>query len=96
MNSAVAEERRKWIVKVLREIIKIEPGMRRKDLLEVFTTEGGLSTRTQRTYVHIECPYIKVNVRFKAAVDDGDSLNEDPDDIIESVSQPYLTWSVMD
>ncbi len=96
MNSAVAEERRKWIAKVFREILKIEPGMRRKDLLKVFTTEGGLSTRTQRTYVHIECPYIKVNVRFKAADDEGDSLNEAPDDIIESVSRPYLAWSVMD
>jgi hypothetical protein len=30
MNSAVAEERRKWIAKVLREILKIEPGMRRR------------------------------------------------------------------
>lgn len=68
--------------------------MRRKDLLTVFTTEGGISTRTQRTYVLTECPYIKVNVRFK----NGESLDldEDPDDIIESISQPYLAWGVID
>ena len=96
MTAALAEERTKWISKVLRQIGKINPGMRRKDLLKVFTTEGGLSTRTQRTYVYVECPYIKVNVRFKALNSERPELNEDLDDIIESISQPYLAWSVMD
>ena len=58
MNSAAAEERRKWIAKVLREIYKIEPGMRRKDLLKILTTEGGISTRLQPAYVYTECSYI--------------------------------------
>jgi hypothetical protein len=70
--------------------------MRRKDLLTVFTTEGGISTRTQRTYVHTECPYIKVNVRFRLVSSESLDLNEDPDDIIETVSQPYLAGSVID
>ncbi len=93
-SAELTQERRQWIAKVLRQIGKIKPGMRRKDLLTVFTTEGGISSRTQRTYVHTECPYIKVNVRFKG----GESLdlNEDPDDIIESISQPYLAWGVTD
>src|SRR2546429_9691351 len=83
---------------LFRSIGKIRPGMRRRDLLTVFTTEGGISTRTQRTYVHTECPYIKVTVRFKAVSGESPSLDEDPDDIdiIESVSQPFLAWSVMD
>src|SRR6266566_3862947 len=92
----LSDERTKWIAKVLRQIGKIRPGMRRRDLLTVFTTEGGISTRTQRTYVHTECPYIKVTVRFKAVSGESPSLDEDPDDIIESVSQPFLAWSVMD
>ena len=70
--------------------------MRRKDLLTVFTTEGGISTRTQRTYVNTECPYFKVNVRFKVVSGEGRDLDEDPDDIIESISQPYLAWGVTD
>ena len=41
-------------------------------------------------------PYIKVNIRFKATNGDGDALREDPEDIIESVSPPYLAWAVMD
>jgi hypothetical protein len=91
-----SRERTKWIAKVLRQISKVRPGMTRRDLLKVFTTEGGLSTRFQHTYVYSECPYIKVNVRFKAANDEGDGVQEEPDDIIESISQPYLAWSVMD
>ena len=96
MSSVLTQERTKWIAKVLRQISKIKPGMRRKDVLKVFTTEGGLSNRLQRTYVHAECPYIKVNVRFKAANNERDVLKEDPEDIIESISQPYLAWSVSD
>jgi hypothetical protein len=96
MSAVLAEERTRWIAKVLRQIGKIKLGMGRKDLLAVFTTEGGISTRTQRTYVYTECPYIKVTVRFKAVSGESVGLDEDPDDIIESVSQPYLGWSVMD
>jgi hypothetical protein len=90
-----AKERIRWVAKVLRQIAKIEPGMKRRDLLKVLTTEGGLSTRSQRTYVYSECPYIKVTIRFKAANNEGDAV-EEPDDIIESISQPYLAWSVTD
>jgi hypothetical protein len=96
MGDDYARERTKWVAKVLRQITKIEPGMKRRDLLKVFTTEGGLSTRFQHTYVYSECPYIKVNVRFKSANNEGNGVDEEPDDIIESISQPYLAWSVMD
>jgi hypothetical protein len=96
VSAALSQERTKWIAKVLRQIGKIKPGMRRRDLLRVFTTEGGLSNRFQRTYVHIECPFIKVNVRFKATTSERNVLTEDPNDIIESISQPYLAWSAMD
>lgn len=90
------QERTKWISKTLRQIQKVQPGMRRKDLLKIFTTEGGLSNRMQRTYVYFECPYIKVDVRFKLVSDASDPFKEDPEDVIESISQPYLQWSIMD
>ena len=96
MSAALTQERTYWIAKVLRQIEKIEPGMRRKDLGGILTTEGGLSNRFQRPSVHVDCPYIKVNVRFKAASDETNALKEDPDDTIESVSQPFLQWSTMD
>ena len=96
MSVALRQDRTYWIAKVLRQIGKIEPGMRRKDLGGIFTTEGGLSNRFQRTYVHVDCPYIKVTVKFRAASEESNALKEDPDDIIESVSEPFLQWSTKD
>ncbi len=90
------QERTMWIAKALRQMKMIEPGMRRQDLLKVFTTEGGLSTRSQRTYVYSECQYIKVNVRFKPANSEENNMEEKPDDVIDSISQPYLEFSVTD
>lgn len=96
MSAALTQERTYWIARVLRQIEEIEPGMRRKDLGGILTTEGGLSNRFQRTYVHVDCPYIKLTVRFKAASDETNALKEDPDDTIESISQPFLQWSTVD
>lgn len=96
MSTALSQERTAWIVKTLRQIQKIEPGMRRKDLGPVFTTEGGLYSRLQRTYVFAECPNIKVNIRFRAEGDPSSALTENPEDIIETISQPYLAFSTMD
>jgi len=97
ISAELTLERTKWIAKALRQIGKIKLGMRRKDLLTTFTNEGGTSYRTQQTYVYIECPYIKVDVHFKAVGGGNDlGLNEHPNDVIESISQPYLAWSVVD
>jgi len=82
------------------ETIKV--GMTRANLLKVFTTEGGLSTGLQRTYVYHDCPYIKVDVEFEpvgrpARDRDGRvTLEEDRRDIITKISRPYLDWSIMD
>jgi hypothetical protein len=96
MSPALTQERTKWIAKVLRQIGKIKPGMRRRDLLREFTTEGGLSNRFQRTYVYVECPYIQVSFRFKVMSGDQNVMEEKADDIIESISQPYLAWGAID
>jgi hypothetical protein len=64
--------------------------MKRKDLLSALTTEGGLSSQTQRTYVYKDCPYVKVTVHFKLR------SGEDPDDIIESLSSPCLALTMGD
>jgi|GEM_PF-2516001 hypothetical protein len=96
MSEALTQERTAWIAKILRQIGEIKPGMQRKDLSKVFTTEGGRSSRFERTYVSIDCPYIKVDVQFKQADRDSDALAEVPEDVIESISRPYLQWTIMD
>lgn len=61
--------------------------MRREDLLRVFTTEGGLSTRTQQTYVLKGCPYIHVDVEFSPV---RGLLASQRNDKIAKISKPYL------
>jgi hypothetical protein len=90
------EQHTKWIAEAMREIGTIKPGITRAELLKVFTTEGGLSTRTQRQYVWHRCPYIKVDVRFRPAKNENERLKEDPADIIVEISRPYLQWSILD
>ena len=77
---------------VLHTMQTIKAGTTRSDLMKVFTTEGGLSTTSQRTYVFRQCPYIKVDVKF-AASSRGQEL---PTDTIVEVSRPYLAWSNFD
>jgi hypothetical protein len=89
-------EHTQWIASVLRWTYDIKPGMTRKDLLRVYTTEGGISTRTHRTYVLKGCPGIKVDVEFVPVGNVQDGLMESPNDQILKLSKPYLDYSHMD
>ena len=40
-----------WVARALEKMKTIKVGMTQKDLLKVFTTEGGLSTGLQRRFV---------------------------------------------
>jgi hypothetical protein len=96
VSDALSRQRTMWVAKVMRQIAAVKPGMRRKDLAPTLTTEGGLSTSFSRTYVSAECPLIKVDVRFKSEKGRSNKTEESPEDIIESISHPYLEWSVTD
>ena len=91
-----------WVAKALRRMQTIAPGMTRKQLLEVFAEEGGLSSTLQRTYASQDCPYFKVDVAFKLAGPpqrdkEGRLLNkEDDQDRIATISRPYLDWTITD
>lgn len=85
----------KWVASVLGSIHTIKPGMTRADILKVFTTEGGLSNRRNRTYVYKGCPYIKVTFEFKP-VEDPNNPTEMPTDRVVSISAPFLQYTVGD
>jgi hypothetical protein len=91
-----------WVIKVLEEMLTVKPDMTREQLLKVFVTEGGLSTGLQRTYASRQCPYFKVDVKFRAVGrPDRDrnervTLVEDNRDVITSISEPYLQFAVSD
>ncbi|HEY3988153.1 MAG TPA: hypothetical protein VGM02_02560 [Acidobacteriaceae bacterium] len=86
---------------VLKDVSSIQPGMTRAELLKVFTTEGGLSTRDAQQFVYRRCPYIKVIVNFRkpddADIDWGDAPEEEwKGDIIQTISKPFLEYSITD
>jgi hypothetical protein len=91
-----------WVAKVMEKMETIKLGDTRKSLLRVFTTEGGLSTGLQRTYVSQDCPLFKVDVKFHAIgrpdqeSDGRVTLVESDDDIITGLSRPYLASPVLD
>ncbi len=91
-----------WVAAVLMRMQTIKPGMTRKALLAVFTTEGGLSTGLRRTFVSRDCPYFKLDVEFRAVgrpdrdAEGRVTLVEDDEDVIIKVSVPYLQFSIMD
>jgi hypothetical protein len=96
-ESAVTETQTKLgidVANVLKECQTIKPGMTSAELSNVFSTEGGLSTSTHRTYVYRNCPYIKVDIDFSPSTPKRDV--EKPTDIVTKISKPYLDWSVAD
>jgi hypothetical protein len=84
-----------WVENALKEIKSIKIGMTRRDLLRVFTTEGGTSTPLSRQYVYKGCPYFKVRVEFQLAKG-GDRPEASPEDIIITISRPYLENIIID
>jgi hypothetical protein len=91
-----------WVTQVLKRMETIKPGMTRKTLLTVFTTEGGISQPLRRTYVSQDCPYFKIDVEFQAVGrpsrdESGRStLAESDEDILLKISTPYLQFSIAD
>ena len=85
-----------WIAGIMKDISTITVGMKREQLDKVFATEGGLYTRQLRTYVHRQCPYIKVDVEFRPVGSETDVHGEGLDDRIVKLSKPYLQWSISD
>ena len=86
---------------VLKDVSSIQSGMTRAELLRVFTTEGGLSTRDTQQFVYRRCPYIKVIVNFRRPDDADDNWGAAPDeewagDTIQSISKPFLEYSIKD
>jgi hypothetical protein len=75
----------------------IQPGMTRAQLMQVFTTEGGLVfSALQQTFVSRDCPFFKVEVRFDRALNTNAERFEDLTGVIASVSRPYLQFTIAD
>jgi len=87
-----------WVASCLKQMLTIQPGMTRAQLMQVFTTEGGLVfSALQQTFVSRECPFFKVEVRFNRAPNtSAGTFEELTTDVVESVSRPYLQFTIAD
>lgn len=94
-ESRLDQEHTRWIASVMDTIHTIRPGMTRQDLLKLFTTEGGISNRFERTYIYRRCALIKVTVEFQP-VEKSQGHDEMATDKIKSISNPFLQGAVMD
>lgn len=90
------KEHTQWVASVLRETYALKAGMTRKDLLSVYTEEGGIPTRTQQTYGLKGCPYIHVDVLFAPVGDARNLLVKNLNDKILNISKPYLDYAPTD
>lgn len=83
-----------WLEGCVAEAKALLPGTPRSVLLETFTTEGGLYTIEQRTFVHRRCTMLKIDVTFSPAR--GETWDsEHPDDEVETIT-PFLGYFVAD
>ena len=93
---------KEWVGQSLGEMETIKVGSTRRDLLAVFTEEGGLSTPLWRTYVYRECYMFKVDVEFAAVgrpsrnADGRVTSVESLDDVITKISRPYVARPISD
>jgi hypothetical protein len=70
-------------------------GRPRHELLARFGEQGGISTRTDRSYVHRRCTALKVRVRFLPVGDAGER-GESADDRVETVAVYIDPFVVVD
>jgi hypothetical protein len=89
-----------WVGKSLEHMLTVKAGMTRKQLVKVFTIQGGVYSAKKRQFVSRDCGYFKVNVKFRRAamdsqIDEGET-NELDDDVITSISGPFLGYMIFD
>lgn len=75
-----------WLRAELARIEGLKPGQStRADLMELFTYQGGLSTREKATFVYLPCFFIKIDAEFEVV-----NKDDEGSDVIKSLSKPYL------
>ena len=82
----------RWVAESMEAMASIKIGMTRAALEKVFVTEGGLFTRTTRTYAYRNCPYFKVDVELEP----NDANPGTQNDKVIKISKPYLDWAIGD
>lgn len=94
-NSVKHQDSCTVVKEALDDSLHIKVGMTRREVEKYFSPDGGLQSFSTTRYVYLKCEFINVNVSFKSAVR-GSRISGSPDDIVESVTKPYLEYPVAD
>ena len=91
-DKAKQRDRIIWVRKCMTELQSIRPGMTRAAVEKKFQMDGGLQGYVTVRYVHPDCSYFKVDVKFtvKRDSDDQGRVVPTPEDNTVSVSKPYI------
>lgn len=77
----------------------IKAGMTRAEVEKNFQPDGGLQSFSESSsttrYVYLKCKFIKIEVKFKAAVVNEAGFSS-PNDTVIIVSKPYLEYPFAD
>lgn len=98
INETFNKQKQAWacqcVLEALTDIEKIKVGMKRKDLDQIFSPDGGISSISRETFIYKPCNFIKVGIRF-AVTDKNQRVPKfDPEDEIVEISKPYLDYPV--
>jgi hypothetical protein len=83
------------ISQALRSAQLITPGVKRQQVEEAFSLDGGASFRTATVYVSKICPMLKIKVEFVPSTK-APGAASNPEDIVSNVSTMYVEWPVRD
>ncbi|MFQ5351157.1 MAG: hypothetical protein ACE5EG_12010 [Thermoanaerobaculia bacterium] len=74
----------------LAEVERVRPGMTFEEFSLFFHRDGGLVSPPPHRFVHVLCPFIKLDVEFEGEDVGGPYRRFPPDARIARVSKPYL------
>ena len=91
-----------WLRSVLEKTARLQPGVTRGELKQLFTGGGGTYATVCRTYLYRTCSWIQVKVEFRIMGrperDENGRVpfDEEDRDIITKISRPYLGGQIYD
>jgi hypothetical protein len=82
------------VQKALEDYGHLKVGMTRKEIEHRFEPDGGIQFNGSTRYLYVDCPYIKVEIKFKSSSPRSKPFA--PDDISTEISKLFVEYPVAD
>jgi hypothetical protein len=87
---------KRWLKDRISEIRSITAGTTRRELNKILRQNGGVSAIDAAAYSHIECPVLKVQIKFELVSDGHPKSVFSENDKVKTMSMPYLGFFICD